>query len=279
MRVFQFVRAFFIATIFWGVLEGGENKGSDPDISWEMSHLSEPLTANQVLFLNLYMQYSSIPPMNKVPKYVQEILPLYIEFHSAELDSYALQYFRVKQLLSAGLKFSDVMTLQSAMRDLQLGNPLDHEQNEFLKQFMQKDIKKLPQLSLIPLLQPLFFYVNQNSDIFDKKMSDILRKALLKSVGCSSKEMSTLEQLSNRPLNALQLSGVEVSALQKWLTLSALHAAIDVYDAGQILRLQAVIHKHVQHFSKHAVAFLDNEVNNSRVVHKFRYANFQGSRP
>ena len=163
------------------------------------------------------------------------------------------------------------------MRDLQLGHSLKREQNVFLDGFIQKNLKKFPQLSLIPLLNPLFFHVTQVPNEFHNKARATLREALLKSIGFSSKEMSVLDVLGFQPLSSSKLSDVGLQALRKWLTLSFLHAAIEVYDAGQILRLQAVIHKNAEQFSQNAIAFLDNEVSNSRVVHRFRYTNFQAS--
>lgn len=277
MRIFQVVRSLFIAALLGGSLQAVESDSFWTNISWDMSPLSDPLTKKQVVFLNLYMQYAATPQMSKLPRYVKETLPLYIEFHSQELDPYAVQYFRTKQLLSAGMTFADVMALQENMRDLQLGQPLSSEQNKFLRKFVQSDVKKLPQVSLIPLVKPLFSYVNQNPNEFNKKTNDILRESLLKSVGFSPKEMYTLNSLANRPLKVAKLNDLEVQALQKWLTLASLHSAIEVYDAPQILRLQAVIHNHAQNFSPNSIAFLDNEVGNSRAVQKFRYANFQAS--
>ncbi len=277
MRIFSLVFSCLMTVLLGTVIEATEHEMWDPEITWEMRPLSEPLTAKQVAFLNLYMQYSSMPQMRKVPKYVKEILPLYIEFHSEELDSYALQYFRVKQLLTAGLSFSEIETLQKTMRELQLGHPLQRNQDEFLMQFIQKNINKLPQLSLLPWIQPLFFHVAQTSQMFSQKTREVLRSAVLKSVGFSSKDMRVLDLLANRSLSSTALKQGEMQALQKWLVLASLHAVIDIYEPGQILRLQALILAHPQHFSHHAVASLDHEVGNSRSVHKFRYANFQAS--
>jgi hypothetical protein len=247
------------------------------DTTWDMTPIENALTSKQVEFLNLYMNYPDSAEMSKLSRHVKESLPLYIAFHERQLDPKSLIHFRVTQLLNAGMTFNDIALLQGIMAGLREGRELDPQQMALLKVLIA-DVKKNQRISLNPWFGPLFSYVGSNPKQFTPKEMNILRDALLVSVGITPKDLNILYDFADRRSNSPIFDEKEIGAANKLILLAYLQG-VDLLNPEKISYLQFAINQNRAAFGPEKTEAFNRAVDASKVVDKFKYESFEANNP
>ena len=271
MSIFKIIYALSTAVLVVGSIEAAPPVVANAPVqtTFTLNSVAAPLSAEQSHFLHLYMNYLFVPPMDKLPRNIKDILPFYIAMHSNELDPGSLRRFNISQQLSAGMSFEEIAALHSVMTNLRNGRLLTPEEDLFLKDFIQVDVKAKPSLTLDPEVAPLFFYVSHNPDKFNAKMVENLRAALFKSVGLTAADVAKLKALADNKELSPPLSVGDVNALNKLINLARIQK-LDVFDPNKLLRLQYIILNNPSKFSSQDEYDLGVGIENTPSIQKLR---------
>ncbi len=265
MKSSRIVGALFAMTLVFG---GANAVAADDtvDLTFQITPIEVPLTQQQRLTLNLFMDHQDAAEIGKLPKATRAQFPLYIAAHVNELDPSSVYRFRRSQMVDAGMSFNDIMLLQSVMQKIQTGKVLPQDQVDFLNNFIAGALRKKPEIALDSFLYPLFGYVRGNPNLFSAKNTKTLNDALLTSVGMNSSEISRLNTLSisKEPPN---LSSNDVKTLRRFILAVQLEGP-DFMSPSSVLTIQSIVQRNADLFQSQDLYILHAVVQSSPAIQK-----------